>query len=49
MTIQIKKCRVCKVAESGDYDTCQDCHFRATFDNRKEVEKQTELEKENVQ
>ena len=49
MTIQIKKYRVCKVAESGDYDTCQDCHFRATFDNRKEVEKQTELEKENVQ
>ena len=47
MTIQIKKCRVCG-AESGDYDTCEECNFRATIDNRKEVEKQTELEKENV-
>ena len=46
--IQIKKCRVCGT-ESGDYYTCEDCNFRATIDNRKEVDKQTELEKENVQ
>jgi len=47
MTIQIKKCRVCGT-ESGDYDTCEDCNFRATIDETW-IDKQTELEKENVQ
>jgi RNA polymerase subunit RPABC4/transcription elongation factor Spt4 len=47
MTIYIKKCRVCKVIESYDYDTCEDCNYRATV-NETWVDKQTELEKENV-
>ena len=46
MTIQIKKCRVCKVAESGDYDTCEDCNFRATIDGKTELDKLPELVKE---
>ena len=45
MTIQIKKCRVCGT-ESGDYDTCEECNFRATIDGNTELDKLPELVKE---
>jgi hypothetical protein len=45
MTTHIRRCRMCGVL-SGQYITCDACNFRAIFDDKIQVDKQPESEKE---